>query len=172
MYGATVDAIRILNQLDSDFLSIGQVLNVPTGAWTPTPVPTTIANATATPTAQFAYSAPSLLAPSDTKTFKGNNDLPQLLWIAPAVLKQNEFYIVHIDYAVNGKKQSIFREVKQGTSFRLDASMYPGANSNGTTFSWYVVIVTQTTGSSVGAGGAPVTLAQSPPSVTWVFVWY
>jgi LysM repeat protein len=170
MYGATVDGIRIMNQLDSDFLSIGQTLNVPTGAWTPTPVPTAVVIASATPTAQFAYSAPSLLGPSDAKTYKGNTDLPQLLWISPATLKPNEFYIVHIDYAVNGKKQSIYREVRQGTSLRLDAGVYPGANTSGTIFSWYVVIVTQSTSSTSGA--APITFAQSPPSATWTFVWY
>ncbi len=169
-YGSTVDAIRAASQLDSDFLSIGQVLLVPVGAWTPTPTATVVANTTATPTSQFVYAAPNLLSPSDSRQFRGSQDTPQLMWDAPATLKPNEFYVVHLDYARNGDKKSIVRQVKQGTSVKLEPTDYPGANANGTAFSWYVVIVSQT--AAKPPGPSPQTLAQSPTSATWTFVWY
>ncbi len=161
--GSTVDTIRAANQMNSDFLSIGQVLLVPVGAWTPTPIPTDVPVTTATPTAQFAYAAPNLLAPPDGKQFRGRQDLPLLMWTSVGALKSNEFYVVHIDYTVKGEKKSIVQQVKQGQSSLLDATNYPGANANGTPFSWYVVIVSQTSAQ---------TSAQSPVSPTWIFVWY
>ncbi|MBI5031862.1 MAG: LysM peptidoglycan-binding domain-containing protein [Chloroflexi bacterium] len=164
-YGSTIDAIRVANQLDSDFLSIGQELVVPPGSWTPTPTSVPTSNATATPTSQFSYAAPSLLSPADNATLRGKSETPMLAWTAPATLKSTEFYVVHIDYQINGAPKSIVRQVKQGTSARLDQADYPGANPNGTTFSWYVVIVNQAKGSSQ-------VLASSPASPTWTFVWY
>lgn len=164
-YGSTIDAIRIANQLDSDFLSVGQELIVPIGSWTPTPSPVPTSNATATPTSQFSYAAPSLLSPADNASLHGKPETPMLAWTAPATLKSTEFYVVHIDYQINGEPKSIVRQVKQGTSVRLDATDYPGTNPNGTIFSWYVVIVSQTKGTSQ-------VLASSPPSPTWTFVWY
>ena len=164
-YGSTIDAIRAANQLDSDFLSIGQELVVPPGSWTPTPTPIPTSNATATPTSQFLYDAPSLLAPADNAALHGKTETPMLAWTAPATLKSTEFYVVHIDYQVNGTLKSIVRQVKQGTSVRLDQTDYPGANPNGTSFSWYIVIVNQAKGSSQ-------VIASSPASATWTFVWY
>ena len=164
-YGSTIDAIRVANQLDNDFLSIGQELIVPTGSWTPTATPIPTSNATATPTSQFLYAAPSLLTPADTATLHGKQETPMLAWTAPATLQSTEFYVVHIDYQINGAPKSIVRQVRQGTSVRLDQTDYPGANPNGTTFTWYVVIVNQAKGSSQ-------VIASSPASPTWTFVWY
>lgn len=169
LYGSTVDAIRLANRLESDLLSIGQDLIVPIGAWTPTATATSIVNVTATPTASFAYAAPSLMLPSDNAIFRGKNDLPLLAWIAPATLKPNEFYIVHLDYVWNGEKKSIVRQVKQGNSLRLETTDYPGATANGTPFTWYVMIIRQTESKTPGQ---PQTLAVSPASPTWRFVWY
>ena len=168
-YGSTIDAIRAANQLDSDFLSIAQELIVPIGSWTPTPTLAPTSNATATPTAQFTYAAPSLLAPADNANFHGKQDMPMLSWTRPAILKSNEFIVVHIDYQVNGVPTSIVRQVKQGDSIRLATTDYPGANPNGTMFSWYVVIVNQTNGTK---GTTPQVFASSPPSPTRAFVWY
>jgi len=79
-------------------------------------------------------------------------------------------YVVHLDYTWGGDKKSIVRQVKQGTSVKLEPADYPGANVNGTRFSWYVVIVSQTPAKPPGQ--TPQTLAQSPTSATWTFVWY
>jgi LysM repeat protein len=169
-YGSSVDAIRIANQLESDFLSIGQVLLVPVGAWSPTPTPVPSAIAAATPSAAFTYGAPNLLWPPDGYAFRGNKDLPTLRWESPGVLRPNEFYVLHIDYAWNGEKKSIVRQIKQGTSIKLEASDYPGASASGTSFSWYVLVVIQT---SAGTRTSTATLsASSPPSATRTFVWY
>ena len=169
-YGATVDAIRLANQLDSDFLSIGQVLLVPVGAWSPTPSPAPIVNVSPTPTAQFTYAAPNLLWPPDNYEARGSKDAPTLTWASPALLKPEEFYVLRIDYAWNGEGKSIVRQVKQGTNVKLDATDYPGANSSGTRFSWYVMIVSQSVPRAPGSN-APV-IAASPPSVTRAFIWY
>ncbi len=164
-YGSTVDAIRLANQLDSDFLSIGQVLLVPTGAWSPTPPPAPVVNVSPTPPAPFAYAAPNLLWPPEGQVFRGSKEIPTLGWESPGTLKPEEFYVLRIDYAWNGEKKSIVRQVRQGTSVKLDAADYPGANSSGTQFAWYVMVVSQKT------PRAPV-VATSPPSMTRAFVWY
>jgi LysM repeat protein len=168
-YGSSIDAIRAANLLDNDLLSIGQELSVPIGAWTPTPSPAPTFIATATPTAQFAYAAPSLLTPADNAVLRGKQETPMLAWTAPATLKSNEFYVVHIDYQINDAPKSIVQQVYQGTSVRLDPKYYPGANPNGTTFSWYVLIVNQPNGTK---GPSPQVFASSPASPTWTFVWY
>lgn len=168
-YGSSADVIRVANQLESDFLSIGQVLLVPIGAWSPTPVPVTSAPVTALPTALFAYGAPNLLWPPDGYAFRGNKDLPILRWESPGALRPNEFYVLHLDYVWNGVNKSIVRQIRQGTSVRLDAADYPGASANGTTFSWYILVVSQaTTGARTPA--APIS-AVSPPSATRTFIW-
>ena len=165
-FGSSIDAIRAANQLDNDLLSVGQELQVPMGSWTATPTPVPTSNATATPTSQFAYAAPSLVLPPDKAIFHGKQDIPMLTWTSPATLKPNEYYIVHIDYQFNGANKSIVQPFNQGNSFRLDASKYyPGASSNGTVFSWYVVVVNQTKGNSQ-------VFASSPASPSWTFVWY
>ena len=169
--GSSVDAIRSANQLDSDFLSIGQVLQVPVGAWTPTPTNTAAAITTATPTSEFTYAAPDLLRPADHQAFHGKEDLPMLSWTAPASLKSNEYYFVHIEYTTKGSKITIPLTVKQGTSIRMDPKDYPGANPNGTTFSWYVVILGQSVANST-PGQSPQIIAQSPISPTRTFSWY
>jgi LysM repeat protein len=169
-YGSTVDGIRAANQLPSDFLSIGQVLLVPVGAWTPTTTATAVPITTATPTSEFAYAAPSLLSPSNDKQFRGSQDVPQLMWTAPAALKSNEFYIVHVEYNLNGERKTLpSLTVRQGTSVKLSAAYYPGPNTSGARFSWYVVIVSE---SSAPTPGGTQTFAQSPASVTRTFVWY
>jgi LysM repeat protein len=169
--GSSVDAIRSANQLDSDFLSIGQILQVPVGAWTPTPTSTSVAITTATPTLEFVYAAPDLLLPVDHQAFHGQGDLPLLSWTAPATLKSNEYYVVHIEYVFNGTKKTIPLTVKQGNSIRMDPRDYPGANPKGTLFSWYVVVVGQDSATQT-PGLSPHTIAESPISPTRSFSWY
>jgi LysM repeat protein len=171
-YGSSVNAIRIANQLDSDLLSIGQVLLVPIGAWSPTPSPAPIVNVTATPVAQFAYAAPQLLWPPDNSEWRGSKDAPTLSWASPGTLKPNEFYVLHVDYVWNGEKKSIVRQVKQGTSVKFDVLDYPGANPSGTSFSWYVMVVSQGGASARSPGSNVPVSAASPPSEPRVFVWY
>jgi LysM repeat protein len=170
LYNSTVDAIRLANKLDSDLLSIGQELQVPVGAWTPTATPASLANTPATPTAQFVYAAPSLMSPSDGAAFRGKADAPMLAWTSPATLESNEYYLVHLDYIWNGEKKTLVKPVRQGNSIRLDPGDYPGANTNGTPFSWYVVIVSPM---PPKLPGQPTqTLTSSPASPVWKFVWY
>ncbi len=175
-YGSTVDGIRIANQLDGDFLSIGQVLQIPVGAWTPTPLPTSVAMVSPTPTSQFAYAAPNLMWPPDNYVLRGTKDAPTLSWIAAGALKANEVYVVHIDYSVDGvTKPPIVAQVRQGTSYKLDSEkVYPGTSQNGAQFSWYVMIVSQVpqTSPEVRAEARGTGIAASPPSPTWAFTWY
>ncbi len=172
-YGTTIDAIRIANQLDSDLLSVGQELMVPGSSWTPTATATPIANSTATATAQFAYAQPNLLWPPDNYTLRGRQDAPTLSWESPATLKRNEFYVVHVEYVSGNERKTLPPlTVKQGNSVKLDPAVYyPGANPNGTQFSWYVMVVSQAAGSRT-PGPTPPPFAQSPSSPTRKFVWY
>jgi LysM repeat protein len=170
--GSTVDAIRLANNLESDFLSVGQVLQLPLGAWTPTPTEVPIAAVVAPPTAQFAYAAPNLMFPPDNATFKGKQNPPTLEWVSPGTLKPNEFYVIHLESTVENEKKVLPPlTVRQGTSVKLDPLVYyPGANANGTTFSWYVVVVSQT--ASRTPSQSAQTFAQSQTSATRTFVWY
>lgn len=174
-YGSTVDAIKIANQLDGDFLSIGQVLQIPVGAWTPTPPPTLVAMVSPTPTSQFAFAAPILSWPTDGSILRGAKDAPVLTWISTGALKSNEVYVVHVDYSVDGvKKPPIVYQVRQGNSYKLDEKVYPGTSQNGAQFSWYVMIVSQVAQSKSdnGAEMRGPGMAASPPSPTWSFTWY
>jgi LysM repeat protein len=163
-YGSTVSAIRAANQLASDALSIGQTLIVPVGSWTPTPAPTPTA-APATPTSQFPYAAPSLKFPPDNQAFRGNKEVPTLEWLSPAILKPGEMYVAHVESGpVTSRKIYPSLTVRQGTSAKLDSSYYGGASAEGTVYSWYVVIVSQTQDGQM--------IAASPPSETRKFVWY
>jgi len=168
IYGSSADAIRIANQLESDFLSIGQVLDVPPGNWTPTATATVPIATTATATPQFPYTAPSLIFPADQTVFAGKEDPPTLGWVSSGTLKSNEYYVVHIDYAVGNQKKSLVRQ-ERSTSIRLRPEDFPGATPNGTTFSWYVVIVSQ--GPTRTPNATPPVLASSPESPHWTFVW-
>jgi LysM repeat protein len=174
-YGSTVDGIRIANQLDGDFLSIGQMLQIPVGAWTPTPLPTSVAMVSPTPTSQFAYAAPNLMWPPDSYVLRGTKDVPTLSWIAAGALKANEVYVVHVDYSVDGVvKPPIVAQVRQGTSYKLPPEYYPGTSQNGAQFSWYVMIVSQgpQASSEARAETRGPGIATSPPSPRWSFTWY
>lgn len=172
-YGSSVDAIRLANQLPGDFLSVGQVLQVPLEGWTPTVVATAVAMVSPTPTAQFTYRAPNLTWPPDNQALRGSGGAPSLEWSSPASLKPSEFYVLHIDYTVNGTKKSIVKQIKQGNSYSLTAADYPGPNASGTEFSWYVLIVNSGPSSSVRAEAPnPQVFASSPPSETRTFIWY
>lgn len=175
-YGSTVDGIRIANQLDGDFLSIGQLLQIPVGAWTPTPLPTSVAMVSLTPTPQFPYAPPNLMWPPDHSVLRGTKDAPMLSWIAAGALRANEVYVVHVDYSVDGvTKPPIVAQVRQGTSYKLDPEkVYPGTSQNGAQFSWYVMIVSQgpQASSEARAETRGPGIAASPPSPTWSFTWY
>lgn len=174
-YGSTVDAIKIANQLDGDFLSIGQLLQIPVGAWTPTPMPTSVAMVSPTPTSQFAYASPILSLPTDGAVLRGTKDAPMLSWISVGALKANEVYVVHVDYSVDGvRKPPIVAPVWQGTTYKLPSEYYPGTSQNGALFSWYVMVVSQgpQASSDVRAETRGPGIATSPPSPTWSFTWY
>lgn len=165
LYGSTVNAIKIANQLSSDGLSVGQTLAVPGSSWTPTPIPTAIPDAPPTPTSEFPYTAPSPNSPSDNSQFHGSNNAPTLAWLSPAILKPDEYYVVHIESGpVTARKIHPALSIRQGTSVKLDATYYASANPNGTIYSWYVVIVSQPPGTQI--------IAASPPSATRTFIWY
>jgi LysM repeat protein len=169
-YGSTLSTLKAANGLDNDSLSIGQTIVVPTGPWSPTPVPIAVSEIPSTPTAQFAYAAPNLKFPPENYTFRGGKDIPTLEWLSPAILKSGEFYVLHLESGRAGSRKVYpALAVQQGTSVRLDpAKHYAGANANGTVYSWYVVIL----GGVVSPQGIPQGIAVSPPSATRMFVWY
>ncbi len=169
LYGSSADSIRAANQLVGDMLSIGQVLQVPVGGWSPTAIPTTMVIPSATATLQFPYTAPSLIWPPEGQIIRGKDAAPMLQWVSSAILKADEYYVVHVDL-IGAKPKSIVRQVRQGTSLQLTPADYPGASANGTTCSWYVLIVSQPKLQTESSG--TLIYASSPPSEPRRFVWY
>ncbi len=172
-YGSTVAAIKAASQLDGDFLSIGQNLIVPIGAWTPTAA-AAAAPPTATPTAQFAYAAPNLMYPDDSESLRGKTAAPTFMWTSVGTLKQDEYYQIRIEYSVDGVKKPPVTSQLKGTSYKLDPSVYPGASASGTEFVWSVIVVKVPSVSNLQAraeatGSGP---AVSAPGETRKFRWY
>ncbi len=173
LYDSSVDAIRMANQMVGDMLSIGQVLNVPVGAWTPTTAPTKLAQVPPTPTAQFPYAAPELMNPVDKYAVPNAENLPVFQWIKTATLSPGEYYLLRIDYSINGSPQFVVRQIKEGTSYRLLRSDLLAAIPSGTEFSWYVMIIGPNPSGNVRASSSSLQVsAASPPSATRSFTWY
>ncbi len=164
LYGSNANAIRIASQLESDWLAIGQELYVPVGAWKPTPTETPVEISTPTATPRYAYAAPILIWPPDQHILRSAKDAPSFSWTAPATLKRGEYYVLYLDYELNGAKKSLTFSVRQGTSLKLDAQNYPGTNPNGTRITWHIVVV------GLDAQDRPTQI--SAPSAGRILVWY
>lgn len=169
-YGSTVANIKSASNIDSDFLSIGQVLIVPIGDWVPT-VAAASAPPPATPTAQFAYALPNMMYPDDGESLRGKAAAPTFMWTSVGTLKADEYYRIRIDYSIDGVKKPSITALLKATSYKLDPAAYPGPNASGTDFSWIVTVVKQAPlppNADAIPGGTPL----SPPGAFRNFKWY
>jgi LysM repeat protein len=163
-FGTTIDSIMNVNKMTSTLIRAGQAITIPVGAWTPTHTPTRVIERTVTPTPQYAYTAPALLAPGPGASVQG----PVIFqWTAVGVLPESASYIVSLRYGDGDSEVTRAMDAGRGTSIRLDAS--PSGQAL-TEYTWYVLVVR-----SVGCGPASPDATQpcavSPPSEARTFVW-
>ena len=150
-YGVTVEAIRIVNQLEKDhLLLVGEVLIIPLGTPTPptptptdTGTPTATATATATPwpdtpTPISGYPAPSLLTPADGQVIE-DQDTVLLTWASVGMLADDEWYVLRL--RLSGDVEQPEGVWSKATSWRVPSEMRPLEEAAGEPIYWQVVVM-------------------------------
>jgi len=165
-YGTTVEAIVAANEIaDPHMIRLGQELIIP--AALPTPTPTATPSPTPTGTPAPPYPAPALLTPADEEVFLGEEADILLSWTSVGILSEDEWYVVHVHYTVDGKMRAM-SEWTQATSWRVPATFY-SAQADSSLYRWNVIVMRQTGMKPDGTReGVPV----SPLSETRSFLWH
>jgi len=165
-YGTTVEAIVAANEIaDPHMIRLGQELIIPLGS--PTPTLTATSLPTPTPTPAPPYPAPALLTPTDEEVFLGEGAAILLSWTSVGILSEDEWYVVHVHYTVDGKMRSV-SEWTQATSWHVPAAFY-SAEADSYLYRWNVIVMRQTGMKPDGTReGVPI----SPLSETRSFLWF
>jgi len=165
-YGTTVEAIVAANEIaDPQMIRLGQVLIIPLGSLTPTLTATPLPAPAGTPTPP--YSAPALLTPADEEIFLGEGAAILLGWASAGILSEDEWYVVHVHYTVDGKMRSV-SEWTQATSWHVPAALY-SAEADSYLYRWNVIVMRQT---GIKPDGTREGVPISPLSETRSFLWY
>jgi LysM repeat protein/predicted nucleic acid-binding Zn ribbon protein len=164
-FNLTIAAIKEINNLSSDNLSVGQKLRIPVG--TATPVPTLTATPTLTPTPGPPYPAPVLLAPVEGAAFEGAGTAILLSWASVGILEQDEWYVVRLRRSGVVAEQLPLAWTK-ATSYRLPAGLYIEGLTEPQRFYWQVMVMRQT---GIDQNGTWLGEAASPSSGTRTFTW-
>ncbi len=163
-FSTTVESIMGINKMPNTNIRAGQAISIPVGAWTPTWTPTRVFERTITPTPQYSYTAPALLAPGAQAEVRGSVILQ---WTGVGVLPDTASYIVSLRYQEGEDEVVRAFDAGRATSFRLDT---PPSAQAGTEYTWYVLVV-RSIGCGPGSPDATQPCAVSPPSETRTFVW-
>lgn len=164
-FGVSVADIKEASGLESNNLSVGQILRYPVG--TATPTPTLTPSPTLTPTPGPPRPAPNLLAPPDGATFEGADAVILLNWASVGILSQDEWYVVRLRRMQPGAEQPPLVWTKT-TSWRLPAELYPSVSGDGQRFRWAVTVMGQTSIADDGTqSGKPRSPDSSPRTFTW-----
>lgn len=163
-FGTTVESIMGVNKMSNTNIRAGQALTIPVGAWTPTFTPTRVTERTLTPTPQYLFSAPALLAPGVNAQLAGSVIFQ---WTAVGVLPDSASYIVSLRYTDGDRLVTRALDAGRDTSIRLEASP---SGKPGTEYTWYVLVV-RNIGCGPASPDATLPCAVSPPSETRSFMW-
>lgn len=159
-YNISVDSIKNYNNLPSDNVWKGEVLNLPLCERLPTEGPTP------TPTTPPPYAAPNLLLPNDGIVYSSVTDTITLQWSSVGTLRSNEAYMVTIeDVSSTGTKRDV--QYVTDTKASVPLSLRPMDNTSHI-FRWWVVVAIQT-GSN--ADGTPIYMVNGTTSSMRVFGW-
>jgi len=161
-YGVSMSVIQKTNEIqDAESIRVGQQLVIPIGpAFTPTPGPQ------ATPTGLPTYPAPVLLSPPNNQTFEGNEEPILLQWASVGILRQNEFYLIHLEQVSGGVPPKTF--TTHATGWRVPVELFPKADDTRRAFQWQVRVVRET---GTQADGTPIYADAGPPSPLRLFRW-
>jgi LysM repeat protein len=159
-YNISVASIQSFNNIQSDFVWSGEILNLPLCQRLPTEGPTP------TPTTPPPYPAANLLLPDDGVVYSSVTDTIILQWSSVGTLRDNEAYMVTIeDVSSTGTKRDV--EYVRDTKLTVPLSLRPLDNTSHI-FRWWVVAARQT-GSN--ADGTPIYVTNGATSSTRVFGW-
>lgn len=120
---------------------------------------------TLTPSPAPTYIAPEILQPPKGVVFS-NGDTVVLQWVAPAQLRQNEYFVVTIFDNTDGNSV-VLEEYVQDTSFIVPASVQPSGGSVHV-FSWKVGIVAHI---GEDSSGERIYRQSGPESEMYYFAW-
>lgn len=156
-HGTTIDAIFAVNtDKDLGMIFPGQAITVPLSTPTPTLTPTPLP--TDTPTPQPDYPLPNLLTPGEGDVL--NDETILLNWTSTAILDEDEFYVVQLDYH-NGPTAEHWQK---SNSLRLTKADRP---ANGW-IDWTVTIKRQT---GLDSADNPTGPMLSPAGQLSTFEW-
>lgn len=159
-YNISVNTIKSFNNLTSDNVMVGMLLQLPLCERMPTAGPTP------TPTLLPPYGAASLLLPMDGIVYTNLADVITLQWSSVGSLKENERYAVTVVDVTSGEAKKITQYVTD-TKFTVPASMRP-IDGTSHIFRWWVIAVRQT---DTTTDGQPVYDVYGTISAFRVFGW-
>ncbi len=162
-YGVPMTIIQKANDIeDPESIKAGQQLVIPIG---PTATPTS--GPTPTPTGLPTYPAPIPLSPVEGQVFEGAQPSILLQWASVGILRENEWYMVHVEQ-VDGTLV-LQPQRTQATAYLLPQDLFPKPDDPHRTFRWYVWVVRDL--GARGEGTSPYVkagLASSPRTFKWV----
>ncbi|MDQ4077039.1 MAG: LysM peptidoglycan-binding domain-containing protein [Chloroflexota bacterium] len=163
-YGVTEAAIKSHNTGLTETLTADEVLQIPLGTATPTPLPTGVPTWTATPTPKYLEPIP--LLPTDGSTWmhwEGKAPL-QLVWTSSGILQDDEFYVVRLR-AVDEEDEVLWAATQwtKNPSWRLSTELIDAIDER-VRLRWDVMVMRRT---STPNAEQPSGIALSNKSLTF-----
>lgn len=161
-YGVPMNIIQKANDIkDPESIRAGQQLVIPIG-----PTGTATAGPQPTPTGPPIYAAPLLLSPPDGQMFEGNEEPILLQWASVGILRENEYYLVHLEQVEGGTPPTPFRT--RATGWHVPVDLFPKPTDSRRVFQWQVRVVRIT---GAHADGTPIYSDAGPASAIRSFQW-
>jgi LysM repeat protein len=114
----------------------------------------------------YRYSAPVALAPPHGTIFWGADTAILLNWVSVGILEEDEWYLVTLNYLVNGEREAA-REWTKATSWRLSEELHPPAEAETRTLVWDVAVVRRAPSPSNIEEGEILSPRSRPREFTW-----
>ncbi|MCD6344547.1 MAG: LysM peptidoglycan-binding domain-containing protein, partial [Anaerolineae bacterium] len=166
-YGASMNDIRVANDMppDAESIRIGEVLQIP--QYTPTPELTPEVVEANAPAQGPSYSPPTLLYPPDGATFTGAETQILLQWASVGILdlEAGEFYRVEFTAVTSEGPVTTYAYVR-ATTWRVPQELFPVPELANRTCSWQISIVRRQPAPSE-IPDIIITLPGSRRSFTW-----
>jgi len=155
-----IEEILAYNGKPSPVLFAGEILAIPTCKQT-----TDLSGATYTPSPAPTYQAPQPIQPPKGTYFRSGEEII-LQWVAPAELRNNEFYLLTITDSTDGGSLVLEQTLKD-TRFIVPVDFQP-TGSNPHIYAWKVGVVAQI---GEDAEGNPLFRTAAADSEVLYFAW-